>query len=329
MREFDRPANADEIELMRQELAQALDEGAIGMSTGLAYRNARQAPRAEVDALVGELGRRRAVYTTHLRDEFAGLAEAMREAFDTARQAGARLVISHLKCAGAGQWGQAAQALARLDAAAGQQDCHCDCYPYTAGSSTLDLGQVNDDIEIFITWSDACPELAPAPLASIAERWGLSRLEAARRLQPAGAVYHNMSEADVRLILAHPRSMVGSDGLPGDPFPHPRLWGTFPRVIGHYCRELALFPLPEAIRKMTSLPAANFGLADRGVIREGAFADLVLFDFRQIRDMATFERPTEPSRGIDAVIVNGRVAWQGGAVAERAGVLLKGASTLH
>jgi N-acyl-D-amino-acid deacylase len=138
-----------------------------------------------------------------------------------------------------------------------------------------------------------------------------------------------MSEADVRLILAHPRSMVGSDGLPGDPFPHPRLWGTFPRVIGHYCREMALFPLPEAIRKMTSLPAANFGLADRGVIREGAFADLVLFDFRQIRDMATFERPTEPSRGIDAVIVNGRVAWQGGAVAERAGVLLKGASTLH
>jgi N-acyl-D-amino-acid deacylase len=329
MREFDRPANADEIELMRQELAQALDEGAIGMSSGLAYRNARHAPRAEMDALVGELGRRQAVYTTHLRDEFAGLAEAMREAFDTARQAGARLVISHLKCAGAGQWGQAAQALARLDAAAGQQDCHCDCYPYTAGSSTLDLGQVNDDIEIFITWSDACPELAPAPLASIAERWGLSRLEAARRLQPAGAVYHNMSEADVRLILAHPRSMVGSDGLPGDPSPHPRLWGTFPRVIGHYCRELALFPLPEAIRKMTSLPAANFGLADRGVIREGAFADLVLFDFRQIRDMATFERPTEPSRGIDAVIVNGRVAWQGGAAAERAGVLLKGASTLH
>lgn len=329
MSRFDRPATATEIESMRRDLADALDEGAIGMSSGLAYKNARHAPREEMDALVGELGRRDAVYTTHLRDEFAGLPEAMHEAFDTARQAGARLVISHLKCAGVANWGNAAHALARLDAAAEHQVCHCDCYPYTAGSSTLDLGQVCDDIDIFITWSDACPDMAPASLRTIAEKWGVSLLDAAERLQPAGAVYHNMSEADMRRILAHPRSMVGSDGLPNDPFPHPRLWGTFPRVIGQYCREQKMLTLPETVRKMTSLSASNFGLVDRGVIREGAYADLVLFDFNQIGDAATFAQPTQPSRGIDTVIVNGRVAWHDGAVSARAGQLLKNHSTIQ
>jgi len=329
MSRFDRPADAAEIDAMRRDLAGALDEGAIGMSSGLAYKNARHAPQQEMDALVGELGRRDAIYTTHLRDEFAGLPGAMHEAFDTARRAGARLVISHLKCAGVANWGNAPRALARLDAAAGHQDCHCDCYPYTAGSSTLDLGQVTDEIDIFITWSDACPEMAPAPLRAIAGQWNVSLMEAAKRLQPAGAVYHNMSEADMRQVLAHPRSMVGSDGLPNDPFPHPRLWGTFPRVLGEYCREQKLLTLPEAVRKMTSLSAANFGLVDRGVIREGTCADLVLFDFRRIRDAATFAEPTRPARGIDMVIVNGRIAWRGGEAVARAGRMLKNPSTIH
>lgn len=329
MPQFDRSADAAEIDAMRRDLAGALDEGAIGMSSGLAYRNARHAPQQEMDALVGELGRRDAIYTTHLRDEFAGLPEAMHEAFDTARKAGARLVISHLKCAGVANWGNAPQALARLDAAAGHQDCHCDCYPYTAGSSTLDLGQVTDEIEIFITWSDACPDVTPAPLRTIAGQWNVSLMAAAKRLQPAGAVYHNMSEADMRQVLAHPRSMVGSDGLPNDPFPHPRLWGTFPRVLGEYCREQKLLTLPEAVRKMTSLSAANFGLVDRGVIREGACADLVLFDFRRIRDAATFAEPTRPARGIDTVIVNGHIAWRDGETAARAGQMLKNPSTIH
>lgn len=329
MSRFDRPADAAEIDAMRRDLAGALDEGAIGMSSGLAYKNARHAPQQEMDALVGELGRRDAIYTTHLRDEFAGLPEAMHEAFDTARKAGARLVISHLKCAGVANWGNAPRALARLDAAAEHQDCHCDCYPYTAGSSTLDLGQVTDEIDIFITWSDACPEMAPAPLRAIAGQWNVSLMEAAKRLQPAGAVYHNMSEADMRQVLAHPRSMVGSDGLPNDPFPHPRLWGTFPRVLGEYCREQKLLTLPEVVRKMTSLSAANFGLVDRGVIREGTCADLVLFDFGRIRDTATFAEPTRPARGIDMVIVNGRIAWRGGEVVARAGQMLKNSSTIH
>ncbi|WP_445620044.1 N-acyl-D-amino-acid deacylase family protein [Kushneria sp. Sum13] len=319
---FDRPATRDEIESMRSALKQALDEGAIGMSSGLAYKNARHAPLEEMHALVDEVGRRGALYTTHLRDEFAGLPEAMEEAFATARHGGAELVISHLKCAGVGNWGNAPLALERLEQAALSQTCHCDCYPYTAGSSTLDLGQVTDEINIFITWSEPHPEMARQPLDEIARVWAVSLMEAAMRLQPAGAVYHNMSEADMTRILSHPLTMVGSDGLPNDPHPHPRLWGAFPRVIAHYCRDEKLFELPEAIRKMTSLSARNFGLTDRGEIREGAFADLTLFDLATLEDVATFSDPIAPARGIELVMVNGRIAYQGGVPVERAGRLL-------
>ncbi|ART62981.1 N-acyl-D-amino-acid deacylase family protein [Kushneria marisflavi] len=320
---FDRPATSDEIESMRLELEKALKEGAIGMSSGLAYKNARQAPLAEMHALVDEVGRQDALYTTHLRDEFAGLPEAMEEAFATARHGGAELVISHLKCAGVGNWGNAPLALERLEHAAAGQTCHCDCYPYTAGSSTLDLGQVTDEIDIFITWSEPHPEMARRGLDEIARAWGVSLMEAAKRLQPAGAVYHNMSEADMTRILAHPLAMVGSDGLPNDPHPHPRLWGAFPRVIAHYCRDEKLFELPEAIRKMTGLSAHNFGLTDRGEIREGAFADLTLFDLATLEDVATFSDPIAPARGIELVMVNGRIAYQAGALVQRAGRMLR------
>lgn len=320
---FDRPATPDEIESMRAALSQALSEGAIGMSSGLAYKNARHAPLEEMHALVDEVGRHGALYTTHLRDEFAGLPEAMEEAFATARHGKAELVISHLKCAGVGNWGNAPLALERLEHAALTQTCHCDCYPYTAGSSTLDLGQVTDEIDIFITWSEPHPEMARQPLDKIARGWNMSLMDAATRLQPAGAVYHNMSEADMTRILAHPLTMVGSDGLPNDPHPHPRLWGAFPRVIAHYCRDEKLFELPEAIRKMTSLSARSFGLTDRGEIREGAFADLTLFDLAALEDVATFSDPIAPARGIELVMINGRIAYQGGVPGERAGRLLR------
>lgn len=320
---LERTATTAEIEAMRQDLVLALEQGAIGMSSGLAYKNARQAVREEMDALVAELGHHGAVYTTHLRDEFAGLPEAMDEAFDTAREASVRLVISHLKCAGRANWGNAPKALARLEQAARHQQCNCDCYPYTAGSSTLDLGQVTDEIDIFITWSDPHPDMARQSLQDIAAQWNLPLMETAAKLQPAGAVYHNMDEADMRRILAHPLSMIGSDGLPNDPFPHPRLWGTFARVLGHYCRDVGLFTLAEAIRKMTHLSATRFGLTDRGVIRAGAHADLVLFNPDSIGDTATFAAPKRASDGIDTVIVNGRVAWHEGVLVERAGRMLR------
>jgi N-acyl-D-amino-acid deacylase len=136
--------------------------------------------------------------------------------------------------------------------------------------------------------------------------------EAVRRLHPAGAIYFQMDEADVRRILSWPETMIGSDGLPRDAHPHPRLWGTFPRVLGRYSRDLDLFSLEEAVRHMTSIPAERFGLAGRGVVRQGAFADLVVFDPARIADRATFEAPIAAAAGIELVMVNGRAVWDGG-----------------
>ena len=132
------------------------------------------------------------------------------------------------------------------------------------------------------------------------------------RLAPAGAIYFSMDDADVRRILAFAETMVGSDGLPHDSAPHPRLWGTFPRVLGHYSRDLRLFPLETAVWKMTGLSARNFGLAGRGTVTTGAHADLVVFDAPTVCDRATYEDPMQPAAGIDAVLVNGRLTWQRG-----------------
>jgi N-acyl-D-amino-acid deacylase len=162
-------------------------------------------------------------------------------------------------------------------------------------------------------------------LADIAADWGIDQGEAARRLQPAGAVYFSMDEADVQRILAHPRTMIGSDGLPHDRLPHPRLWGSFPRVLGHYARDVGLFPIETAIHKMTGLPARVFGVEDRGVLRPGAFADLVLFDPATIIDRATFADPVQAAGGIAEIWVNGRSAYtpEAGSVTAAAGRLLQ------
>jgi len=152
-------------------------------------------------------------------------------------------------------------------------------------------------------------------LSDIAAEWGVSEQDAARRLVPAGAVYFQMQEDDVRRVLSFPSTMIGSDGLPRDNHPHPRLWGTFPRVLGHYSREVGLFPLETAIHKMTGLSAETFRLKDRGVVREGAYADLVLFDAGEIADTATFDNPAQKAHGISYVLVNGGIAYAGGEVA--------------
>jgi N-acyl-D-aspartate/D-glutamate deacylase len=180
--------------------------------------------------------------------------------------------------------------------------------------------QVSGDIDITITWSEPHPEAAGKLLKNVAAQWGVSEQDAARRLQPAGAVYHNMNEDDVRRILSHPATMVGSDGLPNDPLPHPRLWGAFPRVLGHYVRDAALMPLEEALRKMTTLSARRFGLDGRGEVKVGYHADLVLFDPATIRDAATFTEPRQPAHGVDAVWVNGVLTYRDGAsTGKRAG----------
>jgi N-acyl-D-amino-acid deacylase len=141
---------------------------------------------------------------------------------------------------------------------------------------------------------------------------GVTVQEAVARLLPAGAIYFSMDERDVQRILAFEPTMIGSDGLPHDAFPHPRLWATFPRVLGHYSRSLGLFSLEQAVHKMTGLTARTFGLENRGVLRQGAFADITLFDAATVDEAATFEHPMEPAKGIDTVVVNGVVAWQQG-----------------
>ena len=129
--------------------------------------------------------------------------------------------------------------------------------------------------------------------------------EAADRIQPAGAIYFMMDEKDVQSAMAHPGAMIGSDGIPFDAHPHPRLWGTFPRVLGHYSRDLKLFPLEDAVRRMTSYSAQRFQLAKRGEVKPGFYADLCVFDPATVIDTATFEKPISPARGIDTVLCNG------------------------
>lgn len=324
---LDRPACATEIEAMRAQLREALDNGALGLSSGLAYASAFASTTEEVLALAEPLAEAGAVYTTHLRTEFDAILDALDEAYRVGRHARVPVVISHLKCAGAANWGRATEVLASLDAARRHQTVGCDCYPYTASSSTLDLKQVTDDFEILITWSEPHPEMAGRTLAEIALGWRTNVMEAARRLQPGGAVYHNMSAPDLERIITHPASVIGSDGLPNDPKPHPRLWGTFPRVLGHFSRKLGLLSLPAAIHKMTAQSAERFGLSERGLLREGYWADLVLFDPDTVSDVATFSDPQRPAVGIAAVWVNGCLSYRDGVVQpHRAGRFLKRSS---
>jgi N-acyl-D-aspartate/D-glutamate deacylase len=309
MDRLDRVAGGAEIAAMRAQMTEALDGGALGLSSGLAYQSANAASSDEVLALAEPLAAAGAVYTTHMRSETEAILDAMQEAFGVGRLSRVPVILSHLKCAGMANWGRSGEVLHSLDVARAKQNVGCDCYPYAAGSSTLDLRQVDERVEITITWSTPHPEVAGQSLAKIADLWNVTQLEAARRLQPAGAIYHSISEEDMRRILAHPATMIGSDGLPNDPRPHPRLWGTFPRVLGRYSREEKLLTLPEAIHKMTQMPAQRFNLADRGLIRKGYFADLVLFDSEKVIDTATFSDPVRPAQGIEGVWVNGVLSY--------------------
>jgi N-acyl-D-amino-acid deacylase len=245
----------------------------------------------------------------HIRDEYDGVAAAVREAFQCARRSGAFLVLSHQKVAGEANRGRGRELLALYRSEGAGLPFAIDTYPYTAGSSVLDPVAVAQSRRVLVTWSRPHPEQAGRALDQISAQWGCSQAEAIARLQPAGAVYFHMDEADVAGFLAWDRCMVGSDGLPSDEHPHPRLWGAFARVLGEYARDRGLFPLQEAVRKMTSLPASVFGLKDRGLVQPGCFADLVLFDPVRVRDRATYEEPRLPAEGIARVLVNGRQAW--------------------
>jgi N-acyl-D-amino-acid deacylase len=324
MEALDRKATPAEIDVMRERLADALDAGAIGFSTGLWYKTNVAADMDEVVALAELLSDKGGIYTTHMRDEHDGVLDALAEAFETGNRAQVPVVISHHKCAGPKNWGRSSETLAAISAAREKQQVYLDAYPYTAGSTVLEPEMVDPEIRIMITWSTSHPQMAGKDLADIAKDWNCSQSDAARKLDPAGAIFFQIDEADMRQILTYPPTMIGSDGLPHDIHPHPRLWGTFPRVLGHFCREEGLFSLEQAVHKMTGLSAQNFGLSDRGQIRVGAFADLIIFDADAIIDRATFDEPTRPAAGIDHVMVAGQISWSAGEpTGQRAGGFIK------
>jgi N-acyl-D-amino-acid deacylase len=259
-----------------------------------------------------------------MRDEANDVMRSIEETLLIGRAVNAPVVISHHKCAMPENYGRSAETLPRIDSAAEKQRVDFDVYPYAAGSTVLMPERLRPDVPVQITWSVPHPEMAGRLLDDIAQDWAVTRRAAAERLLPAGAIFFQMEEQDVQRIMAHRLAMIGSDGLPHDAFPHPRLWGTFPRVLGHYARDLGLFSLETAVHKMTGHTAKVFGLADRGVVRTGAYADLVLFDPATVRDSATFADPIRPADGIVETWINGQSAYVHGkgAIASHAGRLL-------
>ena len=310
-----RAATAAEQARMGELLREGMAAGATGLSSGVFYPPGAAADIDELALLAGIAGEMGGVYTTHIRQEGEQVLDSLDEAFITARRGRVPLVISHHKCAGPQNWGRSVQTIAHIDAARRDQAIGLDCYPYIASSTVLRGEMVDGIIDILITFSVPHPEMAARTLADIAREWQCTQREACERLQPGGACYFQMREDDVQRVLQYPATMIGSDGLPHDQHPHPRLWGTFPRVLGHYSRDVGLFSLETAVHKMSGLSARQFRLADRGEIRAGAFADIVVFDAATIMDTATFEKPNAQSIGVECVLVNGALAYRHGNVA--------------
>lgn len=323
MTDLSQPASTSEIAAMRELLDEALAAGAIGVSTGLFYEPAFAAPTEEVIEVCRTLKQHLGVYCTHMRNEATQVVDALEEAFRIGRELDVPVVISHHKVLERRNFGRSAETLALIEKRMGEQAVCLDCYPYTAGSTVLSASRLSGADRVLVSWSKALPQYAGQDLDKIAAQMGLSEVEAVERLSPAGAIYFKMDEADVQRILKFGPTMIGSDGLPQDASPHPRLWGTFPRVLGHYGRLLGLFSLETAVHKMTGLTARNFRLKDRGVLQEGAFADLTLFDADTVDALSTYEMPTKPARGIEMVLVNGVVVWrEGRATGARPGQVL-------
>ena len=319
-----RPATDKETHRMHGRLKAALAEGASGFSTGLYYPPNMHATTEEVIAVAEALKPFDGLYCTHMRDEADRVLASIEETMKIGKRAGVQVQISHHKCSLPENYGRSAQTLPLIEAYARTQPVAFDVYPYPAGSTVLMPDRLREDVKVMITWSVPHPEMAGRYLDDIARGWNSDIRGAAERLLPAGQISFQMDEDDVQRIMAHPLSMIGSDGIPHDEHPHPRLWGTFPRVLGHYSRGLGLFSMETAIHKMTGRCAEAFGIVDRGYLREGAYADLVLFDPATVIDAATFENPKQPSIGIEEVWANGVPTFRAGhgATGERPGRLV-------
>src|SRR2546421_9878906 len=315
MDNVERPASDAEIRRMRELADEALGAGAIGVSTGLYYEPACAAPTEEVIEVCRPLAKRNGLYVTHMRDEGAKVLDSLEETFRIGRELGVPVVVSHHKVAGQPNHGKSKETLPLIAERMKSQSIGLDCYPYCASSTILSASRAAVASKTLVTWSKPHPEVAGMDLADIKMP--------VEDLLPAGAIYFSMDEADVQRILSFEHTMIGSDGLPHDAAPHPRLWGTFPRVLGHYARGLGLFPLETAVYKMTALTARTFGLKDRGVLKVGMAADIAIFDAGRIDEGASFAKPIQPAKGIDTVVVNGAIVWRDGkASGARPGVVL-------
>jgi N-acyl-D-amino-acid deacylase len=357
-----RGGTPDEIKRMIRTLEQALDEGAIGLSSGLAYPPGSAVPREELVALAGIVAQRGGVYTTHMRSESDRLIEAIDEAIDIAERSGARLQISHLKASGRDNWSKLDTAFEKIRDAARELQIGSDRYPYTAGSTDLDivlpqwatyggrdaiLGRLRDPE----TRKKICSELMDHPpgrwdhvmigstqfesfkgkyLPEVAEVLRVNEVEALLHLidcdaLATGGIFFGMSEENLWRVLAEPYVSIGSDGSMRAPWgplshdhPHPRAYGSHTRFLRAALDSQTVSPA-EAIRKMTRLPADQFGLKRRGLLKEGCFADIAVFDPDAIRENTTYTNPHQLSGGMRHVIVNGMHALVDGKHSEERG----------
>jgi N-acyl-D-amino-acid deacylase len=347
---------AEELDRMRGLVRRAMDDGAFGLSSGLFYTPGSFAKTEEVIALARVAGDRGGVYTSHIRDEGdygAGLIASVQEVIRIADEGHVPGIVSHMKALGPDNWGLSMAATMRIEQARARGvSVFADQYPYEASSTSLRAallpgGADVADVAVLRENLRRRGGAASIRIASYApdrslEGKSLAEIAAARSVTPEAAaveilargnasiVSFNMSEEDIRHIMTRPYTMASSDGglvMAGSGVPHPRNNGAFARRLALYVRERRVVGLEFAIRSMTSLPAAVFGMTDRGVIREGAMADLAIFDLDAIRDNATYAEPHNMAEGMSWVLVNGVPVIANGTFTEaRPGkVLRKGA----
>lgn len=331
--DYKREATAEEIEKMSALLEQAMKEGAFGLSSGLEYDVGFSASTEELIALAKVAAKYKGIYMSHIRDEEEGLLDAIREAIRIGKEAKIPVQISHIKAGNRNVWGKSIDAIALIESEKKNGlDITADAYPYTAWASTITvlvpsrkhedkneiekgLSNVGGADKVLVTSCAAHRDYEGKTLEEIAKSQNISPADVYIQIVKdggAGVVCNSMNEADVKNFYQQPWTMVSSDGGIGSR--HPRGTGTFTRVLGRFVRENNWFPIEEAIRKMSAFPAQRLGLKDRGLIKKGMKADLVLFDKEKVSDRATFSEPQNLSEGIEIVFVNGVKVWENGEV---------------
>ena len=333
--DYRRQSSDQEINDMEDLVDQAMRDGVYGLSSGLEYDPGFYSNTDEVIRLAAVASRYEGIYMSHIRDESYEVLEAIGEAIEVGRRARLPVQISHIKLATVGVWGRTDEVFELIDEARGEGiDVLADAYPYNAWSSGInvlvpsrkfdDPDEVRKGIEdvggpstVLITRSQAHPEYNFKTLEEIAEDRQMSAVDLFMEIMAeggAGVVCASMTEEDVTEFLAHPSVMVASDG--GILSRHPRGAGTFPRVLAKYVRDESAMSLEDAIHKMAAMPAARLGLDDRGVLEEGAWADIIAFDPETVTDRSTFQDPFALAEGVRYVFVNGTLVWNDGEATE-------------